>query len=172
MAYHFVRGGCGVRSFIDLYLIEKNLSFDIEKFNEMLRESNLEVFYKRCLELNECWFSNKEYNDISRIMSKYVYDGGVYGTVDNLITVKQLSYRNKFKYFLSRIFVPYNRLKKHYPALDKRPYLLPFFEIRRWFGLLSGKKMKKSVSEIKTVVGADDKKENDIAFLLNELDIK
>lgn len=42
--YHFLEGGCGVRPFLDIYLLEEKLTFDRAKLEEMLKQTGIEKF--------------------------------------------------------------------------------------------------------------------------------
>ena len=50
-----------------------------------------------------------------------------------------------------------------YPTLKKYPFLLPFYWIARFFGMLFGGKSKRSLSEIKTVGNVSDDEVNTIS---------
>ena len=57
--------------------------------------------------------------------------------------------KNAFKYALSRIFIPYNKLIYRYPQLENRKYLLPYYEVKRWLDLLLGGRGKFAYNEFK-----------------------
>lgn len=42
----------------------------------------------------------------------------------------------RFRYIVSRMFIPYAKLKRYYPILEKHRWLMPIMQIRRWFMLL------------------------------------
>ena len=82
-------------------------------------------------------------------MQEYVLTGGVYGNNQNRITLQQTKKGGKFKYAMSRIFLPYDVIKFHYPVLQKHRWLLPFCQVRRWFKLLFCGGAKRSFNELK-----------------------
>lgn len=47
MAKHFIHGGCGIKPFIDLWIIKNKIGFDGGKAQKMLQESGLLAFYER-----------------------------------------------------------------------------------------------------------------------------
>ena len=47
MAKHFVHGGCGIKPFIDLWIIKNKIGFDGGKAQKMLQESGLLACYER-----------------------------------------------------------------------------------------------------------------------------
>lgn len=65
------------------------------------------------------------------------YVGGVYGSTDNRVALQQKKKGGRIGYVLSRIFIPYAKLKRYYPVLEKHRWLMPLMQIRRWFMLLN-----------------------------------
>lgn len=148
MAKHFVYGGCGIRPFIDLWILNHRCSFDRNKRYQLLEKGGLLTFAKQVEKLSEVWFENYEYNDITRKLENYVINGGVYGTTENRIVVQQHKRGGKFKYALSRIFLSYDIIKFDYPILQKHRWLTPIMEVRRWFRLIFGGKLRSSLHEL------------------------
>lgn len=101
MAKHFEFGGCGIRPFLDLWLLNHNISFDKEKRYGLLAEGKLLTFAKQAELLSEIWFGGAEHTEITLQMQEYVLCGGVYGTTENMIVVQQQKQGGKFKYILS-----------------------------------------------------------------------
>ena len=54
MAKHLVRGGCGIRPFIDLWVINRKMSFNPEILENLLREAELLKFYQAILLILLC----------------------------------------------------------------------------------------------------------------------
>ena len=149
MAAHFQHGGCGIRTVLDLWLLNNKMDFDKEKRHAMLREGGLFDFALQMERLSDTWFADGEYDDFLREISDYIRHGGVYGSADNRIKVGQTKAGGRFKYLLSRIFISNDTLKKKYPILVKRPYLIPIYHVARWFKPLFSKKTKeKSLREV------------------------
>ena len=46
MAKHFIHGGCGIKPFIDMWLIEKNFAMDYDVFFDMLSSCGMKSFYE------------------------------------------------------------------------------------------------------------------------------
>ena len=149
MAKHFVNGGCGIRPFIDIWVLNHCVSFDREERDALLAKGGLLVFAKQAEALSEAWFGNGEHTDITRRMQDYLLKGGVYGTTANRVSVQQIRKGGKFRYAFSRIWLSYDVLKFHYPSLEGKRWLLPVFEVRRWFKLIFCGGFKRSVSELK-----------------------
>ena len=82
-------------------------------------------------------------------MEEYILRGGVYGNNTNRIMVQQQKKGGRIKYALSKIFIPYDVLKFHYPILQKHRWLTPFMEVRRWCKLIFCGHLKRTTKELK-----------------------
>lgn len=163
MAKHFRIGGCGVRPFLDLYIIENNHNIDYEKVEKLLRKSKLRKFAENARKLSRVWFSGEEHSELTLQMQSFVLDGGTFGTVGTRAESVYQRKGNKFNYALSRVFVPYRYLKRDYPIIEKYPILTPLFELCRIFSLMFGK--KKAFREIyinRLNMAADNDYDNDL----------
>lgn len=150
MAKHFVgTGGCGIRPFIDIWILNHQMNFDSEKRDGLLFEGGLSVFAKQAELLAEIWFGNAEHTEITRQIEAYILRGGVYGTDTNRIAVQQQKKGGKVKYALSKIFIPYDVIKYHYPILQKHKWLTPIMEVRRWGKLIFCGHLKRTANELK-----------------------
>lgn len=149
MAKHFENGGCGIRPFIDLYILDSIVEADTERRDTLLKRGRLLKFANACRKLSRIWLSNEQHDPISKRMEDYILGGGVYGTYENSITVQQQKRGGRTKYALSKIFIPYNVIKFHYPILQKHRWLTPFMEVRRWFKLIFCGHAKRTLNELK-----------------------
>lgn len=149
MAKHFYNGGCGIRSFLDLWILNHKVNHDDERRKTLLQSASLDKFSFAAENLSEVWFLNKQPDETCVLMQEYVLTGGVYGNNQNRITLQQTKKGGKFKYAMSRIFLPYDVIKFHYPVLQKHRWLLPFCQVRRWFKLLFCGGAKRSFNELK-----------------------
>ncbi len=149
MVKHFESGGCGVRPFLDLWFLDNLPQVDLAKRDALLEEGKLLKFANACRKLSCVWFGKDANNDVSKQLEDYILRGGVYGNVENRIAVQQQKKGGRFKYVMSKIFVPYKILKIHYPILEKHRYLMPFMQVRRWFKLLFRGNLKNTSKDIK-----------------------
>ena len=172
MAKHFVgTGGCGVRSFVDIWVLNHRVSFDKEKRNALLAEGSLLTFATESESLTEIWFGEGVYTDTARQMQNYLLRGGVYGTTVNRVSVQQIRHGGKVRYAFSRIWLPYDALKFHYPSLDGKRILLPLYEVRRWCKLLFCGGVKRSVNELKLNSSTINEGQAKIKEMLSKLEI-
>ena len=150
MAKHFVgTGGCGIRPFLDIWVLNHRIDFNREKREKLLSDGGLSVFAKQAELLSEVWFGNAEHTAITKQMERYILRGGVYGTTTNRVAVQQQKQGGKVKYALSKIFIPYDVIKFHYPILQKHRWLTPIMEVRRWGKLIFCGHLKRTVNELK-----------------------
>ena len=131
MAKHVLHGGCGVRPFLDLWLLDGQERFAPAVTDGMLRESGLLTFAERARALSRVWFGGQEHTPSTRRLEEYLLSAGVYGTSENRMAVESQR-MGKRAYILRRIFMPYDQLKILYPVLRKHKWLYPFYQVKRW----------------------------------------
>lgn len=148
MAKHFVNGGCGVKAVVDVWVLNHLTGFDRQKREDLLCNGGLLDFEKAVVKLSEQWFAGAGGDDLTDYMQDYIIAGGVYGSLENMVTVQRVKRGGTFRYYMSRIFLPYKFLKFQYPILQKHKWLLPFMEVRRWFRLLFKRSSKRSSREV------------------------
>lgn len=148
MAKHFENGGCGIRPFIDLLILDNLQEVDHKKRNKILEQGNLLKFANAARKLSRIWLTNEPYDLLSKQMEDYILRGGVYGNNENRITVQQQKKGGRLKYVMSKIFIPYDVIKFHYPILQKYRWLTPFMEVRRWCKLIFCGHLKRTAKEI------------------------
>ncbi len=148
MAKHFENGGCGIRPFIDLWILDHMKDIDLSARDVLLSQGRLLKFSNASRMLSEVWFGGKEPDELSLQMQEFLLHGGVYGSTDNRVALQQKKKGGRMGYVLSRIFIPYAKLKRYYPVLEKHRWLMPLMQIRRWFMLLNPNVAKMAKREI------------------------
>lgn len=148
MAKHFEYGGCGIRPFIDLWILDNIQEADIVNRNKLLEQGDLFKFADVARKLSRIWFENDEHDSVSKQMEDYILQGGVYGNDENRIVVQQQKNGGRFKYLLSKFFLPYEIIKFHYPVLQKHRWLTPIMEVRRWFKLIFCGHLRRTTKEL------------------------
>ena len=172
MAKHFVNGGCGIRPFLDIWVLNHNCSFDRQKRYELLERAGLLPFAKEAEQLSEAWFTPSPHTPLSEQLERFILNGGSYGSVENRVAVQQAITGSKLSYLLSRIFLPYDQLKLTYPNLVKRKWLFPFYQVKRWFRLFYKGRLKRSVSEAKKTSAVTTAENDQTTQLLTALGLK
>ena len=169
MSYHFLHGGCGVRPFLDIYLLEEKLDFRRDKLDEMLAKTGIKKFCDAAKSLSEVWFGNSEHTDVTRRMENYLLRGGVYGSTANSMAVGQQKEKGRLGYIINRIWLPYELLCVTYPRLKGRKYLQLFYEIKRWFRIFNPEARKHKKSDLDAIKNLSAKHKSDVNCMLNEL---
>ena len=171
-SYHFLHGGCGVRIFLDIRILERFLSCDRAKLDALLQKCGILKFANEAQHLANIWFGTAEYTELSRQMERYILSGGVYGTTENRVALQQAKKGGKLKYIISRVWLPYNTIKLRYPILHKRKWLLPFYQVKRWSNMLFEDGAKRSVNELSVSISVTKEQHNEINSLLSNLELQ
>lgn len=158
MARHIVHGGCGIRPFIDLWLIKKYMIIDDEILYSLLNRAKLLQFYKTAVELSDVWLENRQHNKNTKHLEAFILNGGVYGTTSNAAKVKAASGIGKVQSFLNLMFLPKENLQVIYPNVKKYPIMYPFYQIKRWFRCFDKNKRNKikHLTEQRNIVTTDE----------------
>ena len=147
MAKHFEVGGCGVRPFIDLWILN-NITFDRQKRSTLLKECGLLKFENEVKKLSLVWMQNEIPDKTSLLIQDYIFDGGVFGNVNNMVLYKQAKSGGHTGYILSRLIASRNLLEHHYPILKKHRWLMPFCQVGRWLKIIFRNRLKISINEL------------------------
>lgn len=156
MSYHFLSGGCGVKSLMDVWVMKHKMGLTYECARELLEKADIYRFAAEISNLAEICFSGMPKDELSDAILSYIFGGGVYGTSQNKIAVKKTKAKSTASYALRRLFLPYKDMATLYPILHKLPVLLPFCRIARWCKMLFGGKMKRSIRELKAASNVPD----------------
>ena len=169
MANHFYGGGCGIRPFLDLWILNHKVEHDAGEREALLQKGGLLTFAQAAQSLSEVWFSGQTHTELTEKREEFILCGGVYGNAENMVAIRQAKKGGRIQSVLDKIFLPYNTLKGHYPILRKHKWLLPFCQVARWFRLLSGGRWKRSVHELKTNASISAAEVSTTAELLKQL---
>lgn len=169
MAKHFENGGCGVRPLIDLWLLEQLEDASRVERDALLERGDLLVFANAARKLCRVWFEGAESDEISMKLQSYLLHGGVYGNVENRVAVQQKKRGGKFRYILSRIFVPFALLKTQYPILQRHPWLAPFMQMKRWCNLLKPERAQRAKRELTLSNNLDPRQREETALFLQQI---
>ena len=171
MAKHFVYGGCGIRPFLDLWIMESKLDYNREVLQGLLQEGGIYRFYEYALRLSSHWFAGETVDETSVEMENYLLRGGVYGSTENKISVNRDKPKNKFAYVLSCVFLSYGNLKLIYPSLERHKWLFPFYQVRRWFRIIFKGVSKNAKHTLKSYDEVTDEQRDRVKALLKTLEL-
>lgn len=148
-AKHVLVGGCGIRPFMDIWVIRHCMQYDLKEAAPLVKTCGLTAFAESAELLSEKWFSDsKEENETADELAMFVLRAGAYGNIQNKVAGEQVVKGNRFVYILSRLFRPYSQMKYLYPVLHKWKILLPFFEVYRWFDIAFGSRRGRIKKEL------------------------
>lgn len=169
ISYHFLEGGCGMKSLMDIWVMEHKMGITYECAKELLDKAGIYKFAAEISKVAEICFSDKPKDEFSDIILSYILSGGVYGNLQNRISVKKSDNNGTVIYALKRLFIPYKMMTIIYPILKKLPILLPFCWVSRFFRLLFGGRSKLALEKIKTVNKVSDDKISEIVQMREHL---
>lgn len=169
---HFSHSGTGVRSVIDVYVMNQALKDELDRdyVSTELKKLKIDAFASMIERLADCWFA-EEKQDVPGDLLSYHYrilGCGTYGDGDDMrrLAFQHIQSGKSFRaakrtMAVKKIFPSYAYMKTMYPVLGKLPFLLPLFWVVRWFATLFTKPKKISAyfSRLKKLSLTGDKKE-------------
>lgn len=172
MSYHFLRGGCGIRSVLDIWLLKNHIEYDEKMFRELCSESGLDKFCDSVFLLAKVWFENAEPTEVTKYMASIIMNGGTYGSFQNRVSLQQAQAGGKSKHIFRRMFMPYHQIIVKYPVLKKHKYLIPLFQIVRWVQLLFNGKLRRALTELQMTQVCADNEMKKTEDLLDEIGLR
>lgn len=171
MAKHFAAGGCGIRPFMDLWVMKGHMAYDEDTVSGYLDAVGLCLFSYSADALCEVWFGGASHTPITERMEAYLLDAGAYGTRENLMAIRQNKNGGKFGYLMKRMFPSSSALAHAYPVLKKHRLLYPICLLRRWFGFLFCKNKSRVISELSETAAVKGEHRDSLAALFSELQL-
>ena len=168
MAKHIEGGGCGVRPFLDLFLLD-TAEHDEEKRAALLKAGGLDQFSKTAGALSQYWFNNGTPNALVLELEQYILTSGVYGNLENRSAVKRVQKKGRKNYIFARLWLPYQDLVLQYPSLKGRKFLLLFYEIKRWCRLLNPSMFRRKKKELNLIANLSDNRIQSTDKMLKDL---
>jgi len=169
MSYHFISGGCGLRSLTDIWIMEHKMDCPYSAAAELLKRAGIYRFAEEMSALAETVFSSKEQDEFAKSLLDYILSGGTYGNLENHAAVGMAKSKSSAAYLLKRIFLPYKTMAWQYPILKKAPFLLPFCWAIRCVKALFNRKTGKFLHEISTVNSISEDKLKRINLIRSRL---
>lgn len=108
---HFTDGGCGLRQFMDIYLMMKKLPLNMDYINSEFDKIGLKKFLETAIELNKFLFDGAKPTEDMMEIADYVFNSGTFGTVKNSMALEHAQNEDeqsqsfgwrKIKYFANR----------------------------------------------------------------------
>jgi hypothetical protein len=171
MAKHFSGGGCGIRSYLDLWILNHRIGCNAANAAELLEEGGMTAFAQASEKLVAVWFADAKMDQTIEQMEEYVLWGGVYGSLANHVTLIQSKRGGKFRYAMSRIFVRYEIMRQYYPILEKHKWLTSFYHVYRWLCVIFNGRLRRALREMKFILKISRKQRRTAKEMLEHLDI-
>ena len=171
MAKHVINGGCGIRPFLDLRVLE-TIPHDASARADLLDKSGLKAFAAAVEQLSRVWFGDADTDAASAQLERYILDGGSYGTMNNYVIVHRAQQGGRWRYVLSRVWLRYDVIKFHYPVLQKHAWLTPLYQVIRWFKIAFRGGAKSAVYELERNATLDDTTVQNTTHLLKYLGLE
>ncbi len=164
-------GSCGMRTFLDMYLLRYKKELDYEKAKAYLSERGFNKAAEAFLKVARVWFDGEEGNELSAIIAKNVIISGVSGNKYSMTRIRQKIKGGKKRYILSRIFLPCDKMKKSFPILEKHKWMLPFCHVKRLLTIVFKGRVKSSLNEIKMNSSITEKSMQELDYMFKELEL-
>ena len=171
MLKHFLYGGCGIRSFVDLWVLDNMKNIDTAARDKLLLDADILTFAEKSRALALCFLGEREADAEMERFGDYVISGGIYGGVETRVYIQQARRGGKLGYAMRRIFPPYKTLSIIFPIAKKHKILVPILHVVRWFKIIFGGKARSSVRELKANSALDEKKAKEAEEMLLGLGI-
>ena len=169
---HFSNCGTGIRTLVDSYVfLDRHRDLDWDYMERELDKLGLLEYERQCRSLSEkllgepCWdilLTDEEGEFLSQFLG-----AGTYGTRQQMVkntlnrmakTEQSGGFLLKLRYFWDRVFPPKEFMVLWEPKLSEKPWLLPYYQMKRLFlGLL--KKPKQLLTEFVTLAQYQRNKE-------------
>ena len=169
MAKHIRTGGCGIRPFLDLVILEEKFGYDKDAFMKLISQASLETFTKKVFDVAHMWFGTMEPDETADLMAQYVFGAGAYGSIENQVARSLAKNGSKFSSIFSRVFISSKELGVMYPVVQKHPVLTPVFEVIRWGRIIFKDRGQKQMEIVKQTAKLDQNKTNSVSRLMENL---
>ena len=169
MAKHFEHGGCGIRPFIDIWVLENRVEYDRSKRDALLEAGGLLKFAEACRKLTDYWFNGAAADSLTEQMAEFILRGGVYGSIENTFAAKKSAKGGRVGYILSRAFPSLSALQPRFPTLKKYPILLPVFWVYRVILMIKRGSTGSTARELKMATSISSEKAKSAAEFMEKI---
>lgn len=144
-AKHYMHGNISPKDVCDLWVF-RNAYPDLDEsyIETILKKINILDFYKNILSVLDSWFKGAEFSFEAELITEVVFQHGItdddvshwsYSIISRQDSVNSLK-KAKFMLVIQKICPPLYIMQVHYPILLKKPSLVPFYHVRRWFSVV------------------------------------
>ncbi len=169
MAKHVANGGCSIRFFLDTWILNHKVPHNRQEREAFLEKGYRLEFAKAAENLSEIWFSNKKADTNAYYFARYILRGGNFGNLSNRVALRRTKEGGKVKFLMTRIILPYDLIKYYFPILQEKKWLTPWYQIVRWWNLLTKGNLSLSISEVRAATSFDNSDDIPADILLKYL---
>lgn len=112
--HHFLTGGCGIKTLMDLFVLENRMGLATETAESLLKEAQIYKFAVCLRDLSDSWFKGEEKTETTEMLEHYILKGGVYGNKENFVKVYNSRMKNSPKHLMGVLFPPAEKIKNRY----------------------------------------------------------
>ena len=167
-ARHFRDGGIGCRHVLDLWVFLRSFpQLDMDYIRGEMEKLGQHMFYDNMLRLLSVWFEGAPEDEITAMLTEYIFAGGSYGDATSKALSFALAHESvkdgaapmkgaRLRFFLRILFLGVDELKDKYTVLQKAPWLLPVVWVYRpFYKLLFEKKdVDRRLSQVESISDA------------------
>lgn len=150
MAKHLQDAECGIRPFLDLWVLNHRVPHDPKKREALLTKGGMLRFAQAAEALSEVWFSGSSPDPLSQQLEAFILQHGTESSTANYVALKQGRQGGRLRFLMNKLFPPFQRMAWYYPVLRKYPWLLPVCTVRRWCRLIFTRDSQRAIHTIKT----------------------
>lgn len=165
MAVDILNGGCGIRPFIDVYIILHNMDIERDRLNPLLVSTDLLEFESVVRNIAESWMAGVFRGTDLEL---FIVNGGIYGRSGNGSAMKQARYGGKRAALIKRLFLTYDEMVYRYPSIENKPFLLPLYWIRYWFKIVRSGMLKEGRQMIHDTLVVNDQEYREAVAILHQ----
>ena len=169
MAKHLLVAECGIRPFLDLWILNHRIPHDRKAREALLAQGGMTQFARAAEALAEYWFSGENADDLCLRLETFALQVGTEQAERSIIAVSQQQSGSKLRFLLDKLFPSFSRMAAYYPILRKQPWLLPVYAVHRWFRLLFTGDRNRAVEILKTNAALDAEEVQTMADLMQQL---
>lgn len=172
MLYHFKKGGCGLKPFIDLWILKRAGLYNENELFPFLEKCNMVQFYTNVCETIAVWFEDGEPTELTKKIEKYIINGGKYGSRTNTQTMDVVLSGGRVKYFIRMAFLPLQDMRTIYKILNKYPVLLPICYLKRIYTKLIGRDKEQVGKQISSAIEINREYRSEIAEMVRQMGLR
>lgn len=135
---HFTFGGCGLRQYLDIYVMTKKMELDMDYIRSELKSFGMEGFLDTTLKLDRFFFDGEKPDDELIEIAEFVFNNSTFGNAENRLVLdydkqngEKRTLWGNIKYFMDRWQLKYSQMIPRYKVLKYLPFLLPFCWIHK-----------------------------------------